>query len=288
MIKNDWFWRGVTAFSIIATMVVIYVVLGMKPYEGGILNDLDSFQAGRYAGLIRDGLPASLFSALPDAADDINVMKSMITIGKVSMENFCTKLGPEYYKQYTFYPNSNTFLDMYKNPPRDVDGTLRRGVYGYGSYISEINAGVKPGDDFSACVIIFSAPYISTFQSLALRADAYGGNGTTIVFKNNHFSDGGLAVGDTDMDRYFTMTIEPGNLLLEPSYPYFFADWAQKIRLDVRVSPDTPPGKYMIVVSPNGILPEELNNEWSWEHKTNYVGASGFRQDILMVGVEIA
>jgi hypothetical protein len=43
----------------------------------------------------------------------------------------------------------------------------------------------------------------------------------------------------------------------------------------------------MIVVTPGGTVPSEVDSEWSWKYLTGYVRGSSFYQDILMIGVEV-
>jgi hypothetical protein len=293
-------WNKKAAIGIIALLAIAGAVIAMWPtpvsyiddaqiYPGtDCIKDVNSFFVGGYKGLLVNGIPECVFANVPEKPDRFGPTMSLVQAGEIKVEDFCTRLNESFWKQPDFYPNSGALYDSYINPSRDADGTLRRGVYGYGSYISELLAGVSPGDKFSSCVYIHTAPFISTFQGLAFSAKVYGGNGSSIVFKQDHFSDGTTGTGNIDYSRYFTVNIEPRYILLEPAFPYIYGNWSQKVRLDIIVAPNTPPGKYMLVMSPSGQIPSEIDSEWSWKYLTSYMRGTGFYQDILMIGVEVS
>jgi len=257
--------------------------VGSDCTDDNTIKQLDLFQAGKYHGELVSGLPACIFKDLPPKPSDFDVINVLISTGQINVEDFCTRLGPEYWKQPDFYPNSDAFFNLYRNPIRDADGTLRRGVYGYGSYISELTASVTPGEEFSACVYLHSSWYTWTFQSLAFEPTFPD----TASFKKNRFSDGNTSVVQQNASRYFQVEIIPKYMLLEPSYPFVFGNWSQKLTMNIKVSPDTPVGRYMLVISPTGQVPPQVDSDWLWTYKTSYVRSSGFQQDILNIGIEV-
>ncbi len=286
--------------GIVALLAIAGAVIAMWPtpvsyiddaqiYPGtDCIKDVNAFFVDDYHGVLANGIPACVFANVPVKPDRFAATMSLVQAGEIKVEDFCTRLNESFWKQPDFYPNVGALYDSYISPQRDADGTLRRGVYGYGSYISELLAGVSPGDKFSSCVYIHTAPFVSTFQGLAFKATVYGGNGTDIAFKQDHFSDGTIGTGSIDYSGYFTIDMEPKYLLLEPAFPYIYGNWSQKVRLDIQVAPNTPKGKYMLVMSPSGKIPSEIDSEWSWKYLTSYMRATGFYQDILMMGVEVA
>lgn len=287
---------GIVMLLIVLGAVIVMWPTGTTSYiddtqiypETECIKAVNSFFVGDYKGKLVNGIPICVFNNIPEKLDRFEPTMSLIRIGGINIEDFCTRLNESFWKQPDFYPNSGALYDSYINPSRDPDGTLRRGVYGYGSYISELLAGVSPGDKFSSCVYIHTAPFISTFQGMSFTTTIYGGNGSSIQFKQNHFSDGTIGVGNEDMGRYFTVNIEPKYILLEPAFPYLYGNWSQKVRLDIEVSPETPKGKYMLVMSPGEKIPNDVDSEWSWKYLTNYIRGTGFYQDILMIGVEVS
>jgi hypothetical protein len=252
------------------------------------IREVDKLQFGEYNGSTFNGVPSCVFENLPAKPVNFNTIVQKITFNEMTLGDFCTTLGEEYWKQPDFYPNSLPFYNAYLDPDRDADGTLRRGVYGFGSYISELLANVDPGQNFSLCTYIHTGPFVSTFQSMALSVKAYGGEGDiSVKFKKNKFSDGATGTSDKDMSKYFDIDITPPYILLEPAYPLFFENWAQKVRLDVQVSKNTPPGNYMLVMTPYGSMPAEIDDYYERLYGNNYIRASGFYQDVLMVGVVV-
>ena len=282
--------------TIMAVVVVVIITISLvvtpKPMEKTdmvectdkkTLKDLDDFQAGRYNGQLKDGLPICLWKDTPEQPADFDQVITLMQIGQVKTEDYCTRLGPEYWKQPEFYPNNGGFYSLMRNPIMDEDGTLRRGVYGYGSYISELMANVAPGDSFSTCVFVHTSWYVWTYQSMGLSAEFP----EEIGFKQNKFPDGTSIVRQTNASQYFDVVISPDYLLLEPTYPLLHSDWAEKVRLDVKVAENTPPGRYMIVLAPNGEVPTDKDSEWFWKYKTDYVRTTGFYQNILLLGVTV-
>ena len=77
-------------------------------------------------------------------------------------------------------------------------------------------------------------------------------------------------------------------MLLEPTYPYLFEGWTQKVNFLIGVAKDTPPGKYMVVVSPNGKIPDDVEKKWELRYTTGYVSMDVFVQPVLLLGVEVS
>jgi hypothetical protein len=94
---------------------------------------------------------------------------------------------------------------------------------------------------------------------------------------------------DPDVVRnYFDVEITPNALLLDPTYPLFGPNWAQKVRIEVHVKENTPPGKYLIGISPTN-PPKELESEWIREHRLKYtsVGTIGIGRPTYQIFVEV-
>lgn len=279
---------AIAAVTVVIAGATVMSIQGKTSGEGmTCIQIVDAFQAGIYNGPMRDGLPACVLEIVPEEPPTFGAISSMIATGDLRMETFCTALGEDFYLNPKFYKNYGAFLDSYVNPIRSADGTLRRGTYGYGSYISELIASVEPGDSFSTCVMVYTAPFMSTFQSMAFEANAYTGEGSEVQFAQSHFPDGSNGTGSEDANGYFKVSVSPNYLLLEPAYPVFYRNWTQRVRIDVETAEGTPKGNYMVVISPTGELPPGIDAEWSWEHLTNYIRATGFYQNILMIGVEV-
>jgi len=256
----------------------------LTPQQKQCVNQLNSFYANTYVGSLEQGIPSCVFSEIPPEATNYTMTMDNVRKGNITAQYFCTGLDTGYYKQPDFYPAS--LYPSYLSP--SATGHI---IYGYGSYLSELLAGVKAGDNFSSCVYINTIPSASMYQGLAFSTVVYGGAGSGVAFKQQtKFSDGTKTVGTEDMSQYFSVDVVPDYILLGPTFPYVSGDWSQKVRLDIRVSPNTPSGKYMIVLGPNGRIPSDVETEWSQEHPGNYVRSSstGFYTDILLMGVQVS
>ena len=101
----------------------------------------------------------------------------------------------------------------------------------------------------------------------------------------------GTFVVDQDpslVKNYFSVNITPDALLLEPNYPLFGLNWAQKVKIDVHVDKNTPPGKYLIGISPAN-PPKDLEAQWIKEHRLKYtsVGMFGIGRPTYQIFVEV-
>jgi len=267
-----------------ATLIPLNISI-LTPQQRQCVNKLNSFYAGTYTETLEQGIPSCVFDEIPPKAANFTITMSRVRSGNITAEDFCTKLNESFYKQPDFYPNKGALYSSYLTPK-----DLRSVVYGYGSYIGELAASVKAGNNFSSCVYINTIPSASMFQGLAFSTVAYGGSGSGVTFKQIRFSDGTTSAGTEDMSGYFSVDVVPNHILLGPTFPYVSDNWSQKIRLDIRVSPNTPPGKYMLVLGPNGQIPNDVETEWSNEYLGNYVrsSSSGFYHDILLMGVQVS
>ena len=253
------------------------------PQQEQCIGELNSFYAGTYTGDLEQDVPSCIFGEIPPKATDFTATMSRVRNGNITAQEFCTGLNDGFYKQPDFYPDS--LYASYQSPP-----TTGHIIYGYGSYQSELLANPAAGSNFSSCVYIHTIASASMYQGIAFSTVVYGGSGNGVSFKNIRFSDGTVSVGTEDMSRYFNVDIIPNYILLGPTFPYVSGNWSQRVRLDIQVSPDTPPGHYMLVLGPNGQIPNDVETEWSQEHPGNYVrsSSSGFYHDILLMGVQVS
>lgn len=264
-------------------VVTSYSTAFVAASDEDCIKAYDDFRAGSYNGPMVNGIPQCVFKNLPEKPDDFTQVMTMLKANMITMPDFCIKLNASYWMQPDFYPTADKFYDLEKNPITDADGTLRRGVYGYGSFISELIASVSPGESFSTCVDIHSSWYIWTWQSMGFGISYPN----TATFRQNSWSDGNRSVTQVNASRYFTTEITPEYALFGPTWPVVSKEWAHQVKINIHVSPDTPKGRYMLVLSPSGTIPESVDNEWLWKYKTNYIRGSGFYQDLLMLGVEV-
>jgi len=234
-----------------------------------------------YNRTLRSGIPSCVFKYLP--AEPYNFQQVSEPLKQFwDAQLACTLLGPEYWKQPEFYKTQDTWLNYYKEVPFGLTGK------GYGGYSDEAIAGVTPGLNFSMCLFIYTGAGVSSYQAIPLDVYVLGGEGTSPTFGQNQFSDGNRTVGTEDMSKYFEIEIVPKTILLEPAYPLFFGNWTQKVVLNIRVSPDTPKGRYMVILGPFGTVPEKQDREWRIEYGNRYMNQAGFYQEVLKLGIEVA
>jgi hypothetical protein len=228
---------------------------------------------------MRSGIPSCVFKYLPA------VPYNLVDIAEPLKQSWdiktaCTLLGSEYWKQPEFYKLLGNQIDPYKETPFGL-------TKGYGGYSGEIVASIAPGMNFSACLFVFSAGGVSSYQEIPFGVYVLGGKGTSPPLGEHQFSGGNRTVGTEDMSRYFKIDIVPKTILLEPAYPLFFANWSQKVRLDIQVSPDVPKGRYMIILGPFGQLSEDQDRYFRIEYGNRYVNQAGYYQEVLKMGIEV-
>lgn len=226
-------------------------------------------------------LPDSVFRDLPSVPNDFWPVVTLIRAGRVA--DMCGRVNESYWKQPEMLPT------FYTTGVPDMLTTGRGRVFmGYGAFPGEVLTSIDPDVDSTirSCFFVMAGWHVSTYQGMHL-SPAYPGN---ISFLENRFHDGTMEVTqDSEANKgYFTISVTPENLLLEPAWGYFYNGWIQKVDVLVTVSPDTPPGKYIIGVNPTG-PPVSLDQEWLWEYKTLYVPIGGFGLDrpFYSIGVEV-
>jgi len=234
-----------------------------------------------YNGTLRSSIPACVFKYLPTEPYNFQQVSGPLK-QSWNAQLACTLLGPDYWKQPEFYKTQDTWLNYYKAVPFGLTNK------GYAGYSDEAIAGVTPGFNFSMCLFAYTGAGVSTYQAVPFGTYVYGGGtGTSPAFLQNQFSDGNRTVGTEDMGKYFTIEVVPKTILLEPAYPLFFENWTQKVVLNIQVSPDTPKGRYMVILGPFGLVPEDQDKAWRIEYGNRYVNQAGYYQEVLKLGIEV-
>jgi len=184
-----------------------------------------------------------VFSELPAAAEELSEIAYLLATGKYFSIGY---LDETYYKQPEFYPNFKEHGLTYWTEPDPRYWT----PHGYGSYPSEQWAELKKGEteEFTAVVFFYSNWGVQTFQGVTLMQDS-------------------------ESKEYFDLEISPQNLLLEPSFPKFYENWAHKIIIRGRLLPETGPGEYNIGINVER-PPADLRSRWEFEHKNIYFDAA--------------
>lgn len=202
-----------------------------------------------------------MFGKLPPVPDDFYKIKALIMQGNAQASDLCG-LSSDYYLQPEFFGNNwvEVGLPRYKNP----DPTHWT-PEGYGTFPHEISVLVSPGESFEACSFFHSSWTVETYQ----------GFGLGVVYPSSVNDNGiSVSVNVSESRKYLSATISPREVLVEPSYVFFEPGWAKMIRLNVTVSPDTPPGLYSIGFDVHSASLQQ-GNAWREEFGNLYQSKSG-------------
>jgi hypothetical protein len=225
-----------------------------------------------------------VFRELPPYPKDFSEVDIMVENNRYPIaENFSKKIPDEnYFKQPEFYPTwEDQGVPLY-TPLKPGYRPGYVGVVGYGAYPGDIVVSpIEPGQNFLTVTYWHASWAVAKFQGMSLVV-TYPTKGETMM---------GMFTVEQDPDvvrNYFDVEITPNTLLLDPTYPLFGPNWAQKVRIEVHVKENTPPGKYLIGISPTN-PPKELESEWIREHRLKYtsVGTIGIGRPTYQIFVEV-
>ena len=229
--------------------------------------DRDSYGMGKFfdreTGRMMQFNIAGIFENLPPIPEDFWRVKYLMVTGQSDVGVLAT-LDEKYYKQPEFIRDTfvESGLNFWKAP--DIYHWYPEG---YGTYPHVEYVDTYPGAEFDAYTFTHTSWGVETYQGLML---------VPVFLESVNLEDGPLVVKDHDRQKeYFEIYMDPNTVLLEPTYPVFTENWISRIRIHVKVSPDTPPGAYGIGydVAP---VPSELQSEWKSEYRELYQEKSGF------------
>ncbi len=219
--------------------------------EGAYPNpDRDSYGTGIFIDENRNPIRKPVkeaFAELPAMPEDFG--EKMHSMDSGLFNSIALGLEEEYYKQPEFLPLFEEIGLRYWQSP-----DLRRwGKEGFGIYPSERAHKIKPGGELYVTVFVHSAYGIESFQGLRLYS---------------------FFPCDKNAERFFSIEIEPENMLVGPTYPIVNRDWMHKVVIKIKASEEAEPGRYLIGF--NAASPAaEQDNEWREEHGSMYVSGGG-------------
>ena len=164
---------------------------------------------------------------------------------------------------------------QYYTPLSDPDHIFSYvGVSGFGAYPGVLlirpdtasRYSITPGTDLEGVTFFYTSLGVRNYQGLKLITE-YPEKGVT---------HGGRFVVNQDPAKvrdYFDVNIEPGVVLLGPSWPIFSEDWTKKVKVTIHVKEGTPNGKYLIGLRP--VTPDpDFNTEMFKKYRFRYQTAS--------------
>ncbi len=194
---------------------------------------------------------SDIFAELPPVPADFAEVAYQLQTGRLYQIG---ALGAEYYTQPEFYFQGNlTALVNRRLAFRAWSEPQLQywGDYGLSVYPSTQNTDVVKSTRPTFTAVMFaSTPWnIQNYIGMQLIADS----------KSKEYFDIKISEVRTGQP-YF---------LLEPTFPYFYRNWATKVVIEGKVKPDTPPGDYVININPT-LPPSELNITWADQHPGLY------------------
>lgn len=213
-------------------------------------------------------VPDIVFSKLPSYPKNFDEIDLGVEYGKYYWNEHFSAVAPDenYYKQPEFYPNfeNEENLEYYLQVKELDEGrveypTERVGVSGYGTYPADtVVKGILPGEDLKVVTYLHTGWFIEKYQGMELKP----------VFPSHGDTQQGMisVVQEPDVVKdYFEVNIEPAVILLEPSYPVFYPNWAQKVTIKVNVKENTPKGTYLVGVTPFE-PPADKSEGWKYKY----------------------
>lgn len=220
----------------------------------------ETIRIGSYI-LSGECMPEDVFANLPSYPDNLNEVKILVRYGKI--KDLAT-IDENYYKQPEFYLNWDPAgINSFFEPTEGYFGAL-----GFGAYPADVVATVKPGE----------ALKLGTFFKTSWGVQNYQGIQLVPVFPEKAKSEMGDEEAEQDPEKarnYFDVSVEPGLFLLEPTFGIFEKNWVRNVTVIIKIKPNTPPGKYVVGVSPIA-PPLEFDDRWTIEHGLRYVSVGGY------------
>jgi len=256
---------------IIAIVAIIIIAAGLfyfsqqqQPQYGTIEQKIArQLEEAKLKTTRPDYLPSVVYQNLPLFPKDFYEIDALVELGRLTD---LVSLEDKYWKQPEFYPTFESNIADIQNP-----NINRLYAFGYGAYPGDIGVDVKPGSDFTVATFFYSSWLVETWQGMRMQEFYPVQTGVpTQDLNGTKFS----VIQDPDVVKtYFNVSFEPSVFLLGPSSPIFDYNWTQKVLVHIKVSPDTPKGRYVIGVNPVA-PPKEYSDRWLMKYRLKYTDAS--------------
>lgn len=252
-----------------------------KPIETSMIKVIEE-RDGKY--IVEKCVGGFVFKYLPTMPDDMWRVFCDISMNKRKFE-FYEEVGidlSQYYKQPEFYPKVPCKVSLWKENWHDFyvgfeehsDIQIPYRGYGYGFYPQYVEIHSKPGT-VRVQSIMLASPNSWVYQAIHLTAS---------IPDKGSFKDEKIETTSKDLK----IDIKPNDLVLEPTQPYFYPDWAKMI--DIYITAEKP-GTYLIYISPRD-MPAECFHHYDLEFYNNAaftasgVGITGISELKILLIVE--
>lgn len=265
-------------FSVVVALIII-AIIALMVYNHFFPKVAKTYGRQKYcSGNVC--IQPEVFELLPEYPADFGEIDFLVEHGEIPiLENFTEGVPDEnYYKQPEFYPTWETKgVNSFLSP---TPGYFA--MKGLGAYPGDIVIRpVKAGQDLIAITFFHSAWGVIKWQGVGLDV-TYPTEGSTEMGKFSVVQD------PAEVKNYFKVEVEPKNLLLEPTYPVFYPNWTQKVKINIHVNENTPPGKYLIGISVASPSPE-FSQKWINELRLKYTegGIAGIGRPNYQIFIEV-
>lgn len=267
-------------FVFLGIIIVIVVIGFFAPTLTGYFVEPESHRPKHCTAVMADGeriekcVGDFVFKNLPQYPKDFRDVWTLVYYNRLQiLENFTKGVDDSvYYLQPEFYESlfDTSGVHFYAGFEEDQPVNFSyMGIYGYGAYPMDfyrkiISEEGRRGGRLKIITFWHSSWGVSKYQGFNLEA-VYPEEGRVASFDIKQ---------DPEVAReHLEVNVEPKIFLLGPSWPIFHKNWAQKITININISPEIPEGRYYIGLATVG-MPSELDDKYTREYRFAYVSAS--------------
>ncbi len=217
----------------------------------------------------------TMFSELPEMPEDFYATRNLFLYRFIT---FTEKILDEaYWKQPEWFPNFDKeggLLDSIKNyiEQSKTSGKWGVTVWCAGIYPSDFYAKTRAGRNITVYTWIRNAPHQSKYEGIRL-VEAYPAC--------DSFEEAGFELGNNTAcqdpeyarEHIKLSTIEPNLFILTPNFPAFTTNHTRIIRVDLEISGDISPGRYVVGFDTN-LPPEEFSQQYYEKFGFDYTGSA--------------
>lgn len=207
----------------------------------------------------KSDLPDIFYQNMPPFPEDFYRLRILVIYGKITNLDLVEE---KYWKQPEFIPGFEEHAVRLMKTPQ----TGRWGAFGYGVYPADTDVTTPADNEFTVTTFVHTSWLVETYQGVKFE---------TVYKEKTTFPTQDLQ-GSSEIQQnpdavkdYFDVSYGPDVMVLEPTYPVLESGWIQKLKVTVKVKPNTPPGRYVIGVN-IGSPSAEFNDEMMMKYLNYY------------------